>query len=167
MIKYPISPQAGISDRELGSQTELLLDQQFIGRVAGAIKGAQKRIWICAYTWRWYANAPEKDIQQFNYQVIKAVKRGVQVRVIMHNRAQADILNRLGIESHRLRTKKTMHTKAILVDDRILIMGSHNLTEKGTAENFESSLLTFELEPILQFENYFLRMWENFSGATA
>ena len=55
-----------------------------------------------------------------------------------------------------------MHTKALLIDDDTLIIGSHNLTERGTAENYEISVVVRDLEACMLFSEYFDKMWQNY-----
>lgn len=139
--------------------TELLLDGDFIKKAIAIVKDAKRNIWICAYDWRWYADSPEEQIQTFNKYVLLASRRGVDVRVICDKRTGAQVLAAFGIPARYLPTTKTLHTKAIMVDDRCLILGSHNLTIRGSSDNLECSVAVSDLEPILLFNEYFDRMW--------
>ena len=113
---------------------QLLFNDQYIKTAIDLIKRANSSISICAYAWRWYENAPEKDIQKFNYEVARAVKRGIQVRVILDQRTQASILTGYGIKTKVYPTDRSLHAKAILIDESMLIIGSHNLTERGLTQ---------------------------------
>lgn len=141
----------------------LLLDEAFMPKVLEFLKDAKKRVWICAYTWRWYAHAPEKNIQKFNNLMVRLSSSGLDIRAIVDNAEQAKSLAALGISTKYLPTKKVLHTKAILIDDKTLILGSHNLTERGTAENFEASIALQNPDICLEFEYYFERFWNNFA----
>lgn len=145
-------------------QAELLLDDKFIETALRAVKDAKRRVWVTCYDWRWYENEPESTIQQFNSAVYIAKRRGVDVRAICDKRAITSNLQMQGIDARFLRTNKTLHTKAILIDDTALILGSHNLTKRGADQNFECSVLIKELEPILQFERYFQAMWQHLAA---
>lgn len=147
----------------LEPRTILLMDEDYIAKALEFISAAKTRIWICAYTWRWYENHPEKLIQQFNYQIARKSISGVQVRAIVDSPIQALSLRAYGIATKTLPTKKVLHTKAILIDDKTLIIGSHNLTEKGTSENFEASIAIQEPELCLDFADYYERLWENWA----
>lgn len=148
---------------KIREEAQLLLDGEFIGKATEMVRNARKSVWICAYTWRWYENAPEKDIQRFNYEVARKAKARRDVRGLMHMRSEAMRLRDYGLQTKVLPTDRTMHTKAILVDGERLILGSHNLTERGTAENYEASLLITECQAVTLFENYFERMWNNYA----
>lgn len=142
---------------------QLLFNDQYISTAIDVVRRAKSSISICAYAWRWYENAPEKQIQQFNYEIASAVKRGVLVRAILDQRTQATLLRGYGITSKIYPTDKAMHTKAILVDESMLLLGSHNLTERGTAENYEISVALNDPTSCLLFNDYFNKMWENYA----
>lgn len=142
---------------------QLLFDDQYIATAIQCVRKAKSSISICAYAWRWYENAPEKQIQKFNYEVASAVKRGVFVRAILDQRTQASLLKGYGITSKVYPTDKAMHTKAILCDESMLLIGSHNLTERGTAENYEISVALSDPTACLLFNDYFNKMWDNYA----
>lgn len=141
----------------------LLINYGFIEKATDAIKAAKSRIWICAYTWQWYGHSPELAMQQFNSEVVKAKNRGVQVRALMYHSKQAEYIKSLGIDTRMLTSRKMMHAKVVCVDSKTLILGSHNLTKKGTEDNMELSLLTQDLEAVLQFERFFNGVWVNYT----
>lgn len=147
---------------EAEKAVELLHDDAFIKKAAECVRQAKKRIYICAYAWRWYENNPEKNIQKFNYEIARRAALGLDIRVILNQRTQASLLQGYGISTKIFPTERQLHTKAILCDDDALIIGSHNLTERGTAENYEISVLVRESEACFLFAEYFEKMWLNY-----
>lgn len=138
---------------------ELILDRDFIGKAASFVKGAKSEIRIFAYAWRWYENEPELDIQKFNIEVLKATRRGVKVRAIVDTFAIFKEMSARGIACRYLEPVRTVHTKAIMIDDKTLIIGSHNLTKRATEGNFEASVAIQDYSTIDQFRRYFDIMW--------
>lgn len=153
-------PKTNLSAHE---PVELLQDSAFISKAAECVRHAKKSILICAYAWRWYENAPEKDIQKFNYEVARRAMTGLDIRAILDQKTQAEYLKQYNIKTKVFPTDKSMHIKAILIDERTLIIGSHNLTERGTAQNFEVSVLVEQPDVCLAFLDYFDRMWRNYA----
>lgn len=141
----------------------LLQDSAFITKAAECVRTAKRRIYICAYAWRWYENSPEKDIQKFNYEIARRSLQGLDIRAILDQKTQASYLRGYGINTRSYPTDRAMHTKAILVDDEILILGSHNLTERGTAENYELSVMINDRQACILFAEYFEKMWQNYA----
>jgi len=143
-------------------ETELLFDSAFITKAAECVKAAKRRVYICAYAWRWYENSPEKSIQKFNYEIARRSLLGLDIRAILNQRTQASYLQQYGISTRTFPTDRAMHTKAILVDDDTLLIGSHNLTDRGTDENYEISVLVQDPQACMLFAEYFEKMWQNY-----
>lgn len=141
----------------------LLIKDAFIEKALEQVKAAKTSILISAYDWRWYANSPEKPIQQLNAALYAKSKQGVQVRALLDKSKQANLLRTYKIDAKTFPNTITMHTKAILIDEKSLILGSHNLTVRGTSENYEVSLLVVDPTACLLFYDYFTKMWQNYA----
>lgn len=149
-------------DKGIGANvgtTEVIVGGQYCEKVIPLIKNAKSTILICAYAWRWYENQPERSIQKFNYEIVKAINRGVTVRAILEVRSTAQILRDIGVIAKSVDTNQVMHIKAITIDDINLVIGSHNLTKRGTAENYEASVILNDASTALTFKDYFESIW--------
>lgn len=156
-IEIPEAPHSEIC------KPAMLYDDDFIGSAIEAVRTAKARIDICAYAWKWYQNSPEMPMQVFNYEIARAVQRGIEVRAILDQTGQADYLKQYGIRAKTFPTHRVMHTKALLVDEKLLILGSHNLTNRANSSNFEISIAIQDTEIALQFSEYFTKMWRNYA----
>jgi len=82
-------------------------------------------------------------------ELIKARQRGVEVTVILEgkkpvrfdNHATGRLLSQGGVRVIYPRQRQVTHLKAVVIDDRYLLMGSHNLTQSALAHNNELSVL--------------------------
>lgn len=142
-------------------ENSILVDTQFIDKIIELTKKAERSIWVCAYDWRWYEHQPEEKIQQFNSAVFLAKSRGVDVRVLCDKPSTKRNLQFYGIKAKCVDTTRTLHAKAIMIDTKALIIGSHNLTIRGSVTNLELSLLSTNLETILQFQRFFDTLYTN------
>jgi phosphatidylserine/phosphatidylglycerophosphate/cardiolipin synthase-like enzyme len=84
--------------------------------------------------------------------LIEAAQRGVRVRVSLDvsddedfsteaNRGVAKDLRRHGITVHFDSLGRTTHTKLVVIDQRYLLLGSHNFTHSALRHNNEASVL--------------------------
>ena len=110
------------------------------------IEKARMCIDIVMYDWRWYGNKPGHTMQQFNTALVQAVHRGVRVRAVVNTGAHAIFLTTVGIKARTLKDRRTLHSKLVIIDESILIIGSHNLTSNAFYRNLESSVI-LELQP--------------------
>lgn len=154
-----------INERTIGSPSspvranDLILDHEFTGKAAAFLDDSKSEIRLCAYAWRWYANEPDLGIQKFNIALMRAKQRGVVVRCLVNNYAMFVFFSKLGFKCRYVERHRSLHTKAILVDKSTLILGSHNLTKRANSDNFECSIAVQDTEIVLQFAEYFDRMW--------
>lgn len=105
------------------------------------LASAQMNIDIISYDWRWYANQPGHAVQQLNIALVNARKRGVMVRAVLNSKELVPLLNANGISARVMSDKRTLHSKLILIDNKLAIIGSHNLTRNAFSHNVETSLV--------------------------
>lgn len=140
--------------------TSLILDNKYCDTVIKFIRDAQSEIRLCAYAWRWYIDEPEIPIQQLNIELYRARERGVKVRCLVDTAATAQMLRDFNFNVRYISTNRMLHTKAIGIDEKTLVIGSHNLTKRASTDNYELSLLTQEPHVVLGYNDYFDRMWQ-------
>lgn len=139
--------------------TELVIDGAYTEKVLAVLDDAKSEVRVCAYAWRWYKDEPELNIQKLNVKLFRLSCGGCQVRILVDNNAMRETFKKLGFNVRSVEPTKMLHTKAICIDQKTLVIGSHNLTKRAGAHNYEMSLITQEYEPVAQFNEYFDKMW--------
>ena len=150
------------SDRADGTAVrpvEIILDNNYAQKVKAFIFDAQREVRICAYAWRWYDSEPELALQQFNIELLRAARSGIQVRVLVDTEIMAQRFRSLGFNVRAVQPTRMLHTKAVVIDDKTLVIGSHNLTKRANTDNYEISVAIQDYESVAQFINYFDRLW--------
>ncbi len=88
----------------------------------------------------------------------------LDVRIIIRNigpvRKKLESLKAAGFNTERIRLQAGCHTKGIIVDSRIVLVGSHNFTNQGVEANRDASLLIEHDGIARYFERVFLHDWE-------
>lgn len=110
------------------TQIELLCDQEIAEKRETLIQKAERSIWLSSLT------APTDDIAQM---LINAASRGVKVRVISAQWANGRSQNAREKSEERIEKMKdggvsyscmkSTHSKALVVDERLVLIGSANL----------------------------------------
>lgn len=138
---------------------QTLVGSDFGNAVIKLIDGAKRNIDIIVYDWRWYENDPGHIVQQFNLALIRAVRRGVQVRAILNAPEIIQKLNSVGIKARNLKDKRVLHSKMMLIDQKTLVIGSHNYTSNAFTRNLEMSIVTeyetVDNRAVIFFENLY------------
>jgi len=136
-----------------------MIGRQFAEELTQKVKDAKSEIKILIYEWRWYRNEIGTSIQKFNYEVIKARQRGVAVRVIVNKDWICNFLKQQKIEVKKINSKRVMHVKMVMVDNKYLFLGSHNLTKNAFELNHEVSVLIEDQDAIEKCNNFFQTAW--------
>lgn len=151
----------GRASESIVRPTELIIDNDYARIAAEIVRGAYSEVRLCAYAWRWYENEPEIDIQKFNVELLLCKSRGVKVRCLVDTEAQKRLFTTLGFDARCVVNTRMLHTKALSIDDRTVIIGSHNMTKRATTDNYEMSIASSEFQVVAAYNDYFDRMWNS------
>ena len=156
--------QAGAVPAPPGA-AQLLPDGAYGPALLNRINGAQRRILCVFYLFRVGGSAANLP-RTLAAGLIAAQRRGVEVTVYLEggqtvggeNRATARILSRNGVRVIFPSGRVTTHAKTVAIDDRYVLLGSHNLTESALRHNNELSVL-FDSPPLAaQIKAYLERL---------
>jgi phosphatidylserine/phosphatidylglycerophosphate/cardiolipin synthase-like enzyme len=138
----------------------IIVGKEFPKKVIPLIKKANQSIDIIVFDWRWYPDQVGSSIQLFNNALVVAVKKGVKIRTITNLRATVDILKKLNFNSKKWSSKKLLHTKLMIIDNKIAIIGSHNYTMNAFNVNQEISILIEQPAFVDRLKFYFNNLWQ-------
>jgi len=136
-------------------KTEILIGRAFARQVIPLINEAKKSVNIIVYNWLWYPNEIGSKIQNFNQAIVQADKRGIEVKAVVQKTLIAEILRREGVKVRKVESSKVLHTKLMIIDDAIAILGSHNYTMNAFNINYEVSVIIHDPEIIAELKEYF------------
>ncbi|MBI5407457.1 MAG: hypothetical protein HZA18_07165 [Nitrospirae bacterium] len=145
-------PPKNVELRATESRVIILEDKAYFDALLDKINRARSNILISMYLFK-TTGRKESPANKIKEALIKAVKRGVHVKVLLEvesgrssslnkeNRYTADGLIKGGVKVSFDSPGKRTHTKAIVVDNRYTFIGSHNLTSSALGYNNELSLM--------------------------
>lgn len=120
---------------------QVVVNGEFLDAVLPRIREAKKTIDVMVFDWRLKDTSPDAPVQQLVSCLYSAITRGVRVRVLTASEAVAAVLKRQDFKTRVVHTEKLLHTKIMLIDDTLLITGSHNYTESAFLRNVELSVV--------------------------
>jgi phosphatidylserine/phosphatidylglycerophosphate/cardiolipin synthase-like enzyme len=138
---------------------ETIIGKQFPEKVIPLLNNAKNSVDIIIFDWRWYPQDPGSSAQLFSQSVIRAARRGVKVRVIANNQSIANILNQNGCFAKKLLNQKLVHVKLMIIDDEIVVTGSHNYTQSAFQVNLELSVILTQPECMADFKSFFNNLY--------
>lgn len=137
-----------------------------------AISGAEKRIWISIYVAS-FNFKKRNDIVHILFIILQQkIRSGVDVRIILDRPRKHKPNYHVGqFLIRRLKTwqipfwlspeKKTNHAKVVLIDDKNLFIGSHNLAKSSLYNPLELSVEISGLAAIKDAENWFAEKFKD------
>ncbi len=138
---------------------ETISGREYPIKVIPLIQNAKSSIDIVVFDWRWYPQDPGASCQLFNQAIIQSIRRGVKIRAIVNNGRIMDILLREGCFVKKLMTTKLVHCKLMIIDEQIVITGSHNYSQSAFQLNLELSVIINENGIVKDFSNFFNNLW--------
>ena len=141
------------------SKNELLIGAEFTDRIIELIDNAERSVYIFMFDWRWYKNDFSCDVSRINQSLVRAARRGVLVQTLVNYADLVPMLNTLNIKTRKANLAKLLHAKSIVIDEKIIVLGSHNLTTQAMSANVEMSLIISDTELAGRIINYFQTLW--------
>lgn len=137
-----------------------LIGAEYATYLIEKINNSRKSIDIVMYDWRFYPDNPEHPISQLNQSIIRAVNRGVLVRAVVNNAGVIPYLTPFKIKAKSLKSSRILHSKIIIIDENLLVIGSHNLTRNAVTTNLESSIAVEIPDTETRIKQYFINLFD-------
>ena len=156
-----------ISSDQAGCQAILLTNEAYFSALLKAIDEAQSEIFMSIFSFKAGVHKNSYPDRVLGH-LAKAVKRGVKIIVILEttgnrsdelniqNRETGKLLEEKGVKVYFDSPYKTTHTKLIVIDQRLVLLGSHNLTQASMKYNNEASILLDRSELAKRARDYML-----------
>jgi len=141
-----------ISSDQSGCPAIILTNKDYFPALLKAIDEAQSEIFMSIFSFK-------AGVHKNSYPDIvlahlaRAANRGIKIIVILENTGGHDykldaenqqtkqLLEEKGVKVHFDSPYQTTHTKLIVIDERLVLLGSHNLTHAALKYNNEISIL--------------------------
>jgi len=145
--------------------TTLLINRDYGVALLTGLREARSSIIVSCYLFK-ITKFPGNLPRRIADELIRARRRGVAVSVIFEqsgnerdflnreNRATAALLSASGIKVRFDSLRKTSHAKVVVIDDRWVFLGSHNLTHSALSRNNELSVRIDSPEMARQIKTY-------------
>jgi len=137
------------------------------------ISNAKESIDIILYEFKWYDS--NNSVVKIRESLIDAAERGVSIRIILdqseywdqitelskENKKTGDYLAGKGILVKYDSLKQTTHNKMLIIDNEIVILGSHNWGYSAFTKNNEASVMIKDKGTAEYYGDYFENLWNN------
>ncbi|MBY3093326.1 hypothetical protein HFO72_21375 [Rhizobium laguerreae] len=170
-----------LNDEELDVQPLLTPDRNVLGQrifmttVTAAMQVATKKLYVQNQSFS-YSGDDNQETTRMLELLRQKQREGVDVRIIFRDakdfgrrsdledqQALIERLKEFGLKvtENFLRVQAKCHTKGVIIDSEVVILGSQNFTNAGALFNRDASLLIRSPKVASYFEEIFLHDWEN------
>jgi cardiolipin synthase len=148
------------------SNIQLLLDRDYFPEVKKMINNSNRSIKMIMFEASYYKKFKNSPSNQLIDALIKAKKRGVDVEVILDIRQKSDRSTKRNLETGKMLTNAgvevtfdteqiTTHSKLLIIDEKIIVIGSTNWTYNALNANHESSIVFDSRETATELMEFF------------
>lgn len=143
--------------------------------VTPILQAATAKIDVIMYEWKWYGHEKAGGVELFNLAIMAAARRGVKVRLLLNIESMGHAITRInthtasqfqmvGCEVKFGQIGVATHAKMLIIDDRFLVLGSHNISKGSFSRNQEASIVVEGGEAIRAYLDYFRLLWDRISS---
>lgn len=136
------------------------------------VSQARRSCFCCFYLISLASSWRSREILSFLNALDAALARGVDVRVVLncvnpaHDTGRKNIicarwLAEKKIPVHRFNRPVVVHSKFIVVDDELFVLGSHNLSYSSLFRSLETSVLLRDPDLASELSDKFKWVWKN------
>lgn len=155
------------------AKVQSAIAHQYPQKVVPLVHASQNTIDILMYEWKWYGHESAGGVQTLNLAIVAAARRGVRVRALLNtesmghaitkiNSKTVSFLQRYGCKAKMGHFGGVVHAKMMIIDDNILVIGSHNYSKAAFSRNQEASVIVDGREEIKPFRDYFQGLWDQY-----
>lgn len=119
----------------------------------------ERTIEIVMFDWRWYELDPANPMQLINNALVQAARRGVNVRCVTSSPDVILTLNGCGLKAKKVQRRGLLHSKMVILDSEVVLIGSHNFTHNALAKNYETTMLIADAESAEAWRAIFEKLW--------
>jgi len=143
----------------------------FIDVLIEAVGNVKYSIDVIQYQWNFYPAKPNSEMQRLNRTVLAQGEARKKVRVMLNKEGRGQHLMAINMRAMKYlgeagvvvkfgRTFPITHAKLWIFDDDVIILGSHNLSNRSVTVNNESSVLIRSRAVAMEFKRYFNSLWD-------
>jgi hypothetical protein len=151
--------------------TPLLTPDNFFDALLALVNSAETELLIQNQTF----NAPNTEqvkLEQLITAVLKKQQQGVDVKIIFRiissvaARKNLEKLIEMGFDKNSIKVQWNCHSKGMIVDKQIVMIGSQNWSNDGVSVNRDASLIFYDDPLANYFRKIFLHDWEHVARYT-
>ena len=151
---------------------EFLDRREYYNKALSLIKNANNSIYLLMFVAKYDPRDPEDPANDLLIAICRAKERGLTVKVVLDEETMKaysetiELLREHNVSIKIWKGRATMHAKILIIDNKHVLIGSHNWTESGLWYNIEASIYTTDTEAVDEAKKLFEYVWMKASQVT-
>jgi len=157
----------------IDKKVEAILGSEYPKKVIPLLESASQSIDIIMYEWKTYTHESAGGMEKLNLTIQKKARDGIKVRVLLNIESMGHALTKINSRTASFLQQKGVvvkfgqigiatHAKMVIIDQKIVVVGSHNYTKGSFTRNQEVSVAIFGSEEARPFIDYFNHLWSSY-----
>ena len=166
------SPRGDPEQKEGGKMIKVLIDEEYRKMLTQAFEGARREIRIMMYRIQRKLGRGTTEENLFLETLKERVSKGVRVWLLIdyyprpgmaykENLFAALTLVEKGVWARYLSKSRVCHAKAVIIDQEVAIIGSHNWTTNSLHRNLELSVMIKDKEEVKRMIEEFDKLFKS------
>ncbi len=144
----------------------ILTPDNYVDHILPLINGAQKSFYMQTQYIHPSAKDGDEKLAALIQAIVQKIKDGLDIRLIMSQYETLDkleLLQDVGIDLATVRIQANVHNKGMVVDSKIIALGSQNWSADGVIRNRDATLIIHNEDAARYWEDIFIHDWTNMS----
>lgn len=154
------------ADGLMEAKIEVLNNRDYARKVTELLESSTASVYLVLYVMKYDGDGVDHAANRMIRSLVGARKRGEDVRVLLDRvtaQSYPETTNYLAREGVNYRISPpgvTTHTKLMVIDGCVTVVGSHNWTWSAASENNEASVVLYSGEAARIERDYFFGLYE-------
>jgi len=143
-----------------------LVDSEYFVELKNLLLKANSSVYVIMYVIKYDPNEPDDPVNQLLRVLAELRTRGIDVKVVVDDETYKSYpetityLKNAGVPTRQDKSQRTTtHAKLVIIDNKTVVIGSHNWTESALRYNHETSVMIQDREIAEELAKYFMNLW--------
>jgi len=170
-VTVTVFPKTLVATSRSGAKVlALLVESEYDSYVLNLVSHANRSVYVMMFVVKYYPHHPTSVVNRLLYALCQDRKRGIDVKVLLdytsyeEYRQAIAFLKSCGVPVkvwHECGYLWRLHAKVVIVDGKIVVLGSHNWTYSALAHNIEVSVAIYSPKYASELTKLFNSLWSS------
>lgn len=172
IVAQEIKPEKNVEQTDIiqlpSNSIVFLPDKEYLGKLLQILDNANKSVYVVMYVVKYDPREVDDPVNTILEKLVELRGKGLDVKIVVDDETYESYqdtieylkYNNIPVKLDESRSRTT-HAKIVIIDEEVVLIGSHNWTESALSNNHETTLMVYSKDLAEQVVDYFYRIWSN------